>query len=313
MCGIWGLVSVGRELEARTLTGMVRKLMVLSESRGKEAAGIAIASRGDVSVFRRASAATKMITTPEYHAFWKRSFAPEAGTFAAMGHSRLVTNGTAMRPNNNQPVVGKGLVTVHNGIVVNVDELWKQHPELTCKTQVDTEVLVALMELYQKTETLENAVRKAFREISGMASTLNLFAGCGQFVAATNNGSLYYVVSAGGKTVLFASESLTLDRLIRTSGAGKQCFAGSEIRQLRAGEALLVSLDTLEPKLFRLNEDTAITAAPCAAREVEIHIDQDPDVPFSSPSEHAFLPASIIMRLRSTRSRFKTSGAARGA
>ena len=37
MCGIWGLVSVDHELNPKTIDRMVRNLMVLSESRGKEA------------------------------------------------------------------------------------------------------------------------------------------------------------------------------------------------------------------------------------------------------------------------------------
>ena len=162
-----------------------------------------------------------MISTPE--------------RFAAIGHSRLVTNGAAMHPDNNQPVVGNGLATVHNGIIVNVDELWKEHPQLTCRTQVDTEVFVALMEAYQKAEPLENAVRKVFHDIFGMASTLNLFAGSGRFIAATNNGSLYSVVSDSGKTIVFASESLTLDRLIRSGSDIRRLFSIGEVRQLHAG------------------------------------------------------------------------------
>ena len=292
MCGIWGLVSIGNELHPKTIDGMVHKLMVLSESRGKEAAGIAMASRGGASVFRRASAATKMLTTPEFHSFWKRSFDFSAGSFAAIGHSRLVTNGAAMHPDNNQPVVGKGLVTVHNGIIVNVDELWTQHPELTCRTQVDTEVFVALLEEYQKTEPLETAVRKVFGEIFGMASTLNLFADSGRFVAATNNGSLYRVMSVSGKTAVFASESLTLDRLIRSCGDEiKQLFSGSEVKQLRAGDALMLSLTGMEPVEFRLDGEAPVSAAPGGTHDVKISVDQDRDVSIQSPYEHPFVPS----------------------
>ena len=289
MCGIWGLVSTGHELNPKTIDRLVRDLMVLSESRGKEAAGIAMASRDGVSVFRRASAASKMIATPAYHSFWKRSFDFSAGTFAAIGHSRLVTNGAAMHPNNNQPVVGKGLVTVHNGIIVNVDDLWKQHPELTCRTQVDTEVFVALMEAYQKTEPLENAVRKVFHDIFGMASTLNLFADSGRFVAATNNGSLYCVMSDSGKTIVFASESLTLHRLIRSGGETKRLFSTGKIRQLRAGDALLLSLTDMEPEFFRMDEDMAVSSAPDKTHEVSINIDQDKDLLIQSPYDHPFV------------------------
>ncbi len=150
MCGIWGLVSSGDGLDREAIEAVVSKLLVLSESRGKEAAGVAITSHSGVAVFKRASAASAMIKTKAYHTFWDQAFHPDATAFSAIGHSRLVTNGSALHPNNNQPVAGKGLMTVHNGILVNVDDLWQNHPELTRHAEVDTEAFVALLRNIKK-------------------------------------------------------------------------------------------------------------------------------------------------------------------
>ena len=42
MCGIWGIVSNKKMLSANVLTDIMKKMMLLSESRGKEAAGVKI-------------------------------------------------------------------------------------------------------------------------------------------------------------------------------------------------------------------------------------------------------------------------------
>ena len=275
MCGIWGLISNGDGLNRGIIEGIVKKLLILSESRGKEAAGIAMTSKDGVRVFKRASAASHMIHTDAYRVFWNRSFDPSSGSFAAIGHSRLVTNGSALKPENNQPVAGTGVVTVHNGILVNIDALWQNHPELTRHAEVDTEAFVALLEAYQKKDSLENAVRKTFAEISGMASTLNLFVNCNRFVAATNNGSLYRVVSRSGKTAAFASESLTLVRLIQGNAAARRLFDPAAITQLHAADVFLLSIDTMESHSFRLSTALEPSNEPEKLSKVSIEIDQD--------------------------------------
>ena len=44
----------------------------------------------------------------------------------AFGHARLVTNGSQLNDSNNQPVVKDDIICIHNGIVVNADDLWKK-------------------------------------------------------------------------------------------------------------------------------------------------------------------------------------------
>lgn len=290
MCGIWGLVSSGDGLGREAIEGIVNKLLVLSESRGKEAAGVAMTSKSGAAVFKRATAASSMIHMAAYNAFWNQAFDPGSSTFAAIGHSRLVTNGSALHPNNNQPVAGRGLVSVHNGILVNVDTLWQNHPELTRHAEVDTEAFVALLEAHQVVESLEDAVRSTYDEISGMASTLNLFVNSGRFVAATNNGSLYRVVSRSGKTAAFASESLTLARLIQRNEDARKLFDPAAITQLRAGDVFLLTLDTIESRAVTLSGKSEPSNAPDTLRAVSIEIDQDPHPPETAVIAPEFLP-----------------------
>ena len=47
------------------------------------------------------------------------------------GHSRLVTNGTQLNSDNNQPVVKDNIIGIHNGIIVNSDSLWMSNSLIT--------------------------------------------------------------------------------------------------------------------------------------------------------------------------------------
>ena len=65
----------------------------------------------------------------------------------AFGHARLVTNGTQLEDANNQPVIKDDIICIHNGIVVNVDELWSNHKKLNREHEIDTEVIPALVRM----------------------------------------------------------------------------------------------------------------------------------------------------------------------
>ena len=50
--------------------------------------------------------------------------------FLVLGHSRLQTNGQSEINTNNQPVVKDGAVGIHNGIIVNDNDLWNAYPSI---------------------------------------------------------------------------------------------------------------------------------------------------------------------------------------
>ena len=131
MCGIWGIVKKKKSISAEVIELMIKDLMLLSESRGKEAAGMA--------VMKRSMAANRLLKTEEYGDFihWNINKGEE---LLILGHSRLITNGT--EPENNQPVVKHKIAMVHNGIIVSDKELWDRNQDLKREYEVDTEVMV---------------------------------------------------------------------------------------------------------------------------------------------------------------------------
>lgn len=254
MCGIFGFATNESVNNAAFMKKAAKRLLCLSESRGKEASGVAFFRNGAAGVFKRALPSHELIKEADYRAFMDANILDGSTFTALIGHSRLVTNGSSSNADNNQPVVKNGTITVHNGIIVNVDELQKANPDIRLLEQVDTEMFSALLEKRLQNEGIQRAASGCYGEIRGMASTLNLLVDYGVLLAATNNGSLYYCFSKNGRSVVFASERPTVVEFIRTnSGAGSR-FEDCDIKQLAAGEGVSVELATMEHSLFCLSQ-----------------------------------------------------------
>ena len=257
MCGIWGIITHGKSCDRKSMEKIIEKLFLLSEVRGKDAAGIAVMSQRELNVFKRPQTAEIMLKDKKYHAFIEKNLSGGRirEGIAVIGHSRMVTNGTSGRADNNQPISRENMITVHNGIIVNADKLWKAHPELKRMYEVDTEIFVELCERYRLEMDTQEAVCKIYKDISGMASTLNLFADTGRVIAATNNGSLYYCISRDQFFIVFASERMILEKLIKKEATLNQHFAIESIKQMYPMEAIEVDPFKGKMRKFSLKEE----------------------------------------------------------
>lgn len=217
MCGIWGIVNRGAAISQQQIEKIIKELFILSETRGKEASGFAFKTGKNIHIMKRDIEASKLIRSNEYKKMIHKCFS-ECTTkdFMIIGHSRLVTNGTAHDDENNQPIYVNDLVTVHNGIIVNCDKLWEQNTGLKKESEVDTEIFAKLCKKYICCGmSPQDTILKIYSEIEGMASTITLFGNSNILVCASNNGSLYYMVSKDQKLILIASERLIMQRLWR--------------------------------------------------------------------------------------------------
>lgn len=242
-------------------------LFKLSESRGKEASGIAAITDESITTFKKAISSSKLTKTEEYKTIFKtitdRPTNNNVKTgFAFIGHSRLVTNGQSELNSNNQPVVKDGAVAIHNGIIVNDKELWSSFPELTKKFDVDTEVFLALLQMFRKTKPLLESVKNTFLRIEGSASVAVLFNDLNHILFATNTGSLYTCKSINETMLLFASEKYILKQLIKKSHLEK-IFYENSIKQIKPRHGYLVNIYSLKETKFTLDsytEDTSLIA-----------------------------------------------------
>jgi hypothetical protein len=250
MCGIFGVVAgagsdIGREEFDRLLT----RLFLTSESRGKEAAGAAFCSGSNIQVIRKALPASELLAHEEYKRFRDDALAqlasPVAGALAVIGHARLVTNGLQGIDANNQPVVKGGVVCVHNGIIVNEPQLWAEQPALVKESDVDTEVVAAMLDqAIASGISVASAASSVFGRIYGEASLAVLFSARQSMLLATNTGSLFLVADVSRKVAFYCSEAAIARKVIeQMGGSWKACT----VTQLKANTALLIDLTTAQP------------------------------------------------------------------
>lgn len=244
MCGIFGVVATPQStLSTKELKRISRDLFLLSESRGREAAGIAVVKQKEISVFKSPRPASQLIKDAKFRRLWDSVSLPTA----FVGHARLVTNGSMESNANNQPVIKNGIVAVHNGIIVNDEKLWQKHAQLHRDFEVDTEVLLALVAAYRNAgQTIAQALSEAYNEVEGTASVALLFEERDVIALATNNGSLHMIVGDG--FVIFASERLILGRLAHMHAFLRR----NSTEQLAAGRGCVIDLATAHLTRFNL-------------------------------------------------------------
>ena len=183
MCGIVGYVGK-KEVVPVVIEGL-RRL----EYRGYDSAGIAVAGNGEGLQIRRAEG--KLRNLEEVI-----RLKPLDGTYG-IGHTRWATHGRPTEENAHphRDCSGK-IVVVHNGIVENYLSLKRRLKEEGHKftTETDTEVIAHLIENhYLKTgnghrPSLEDAVRKAVKELAGVFALVVIAVDDPNKIVAARNG-----------------------------------------------------------------------------------------------------------------------------
>lgn len=251
MCGILGVATKeNSKIKSSSLRAITNSLFKISESRGKEATGIAIRTKEAISVYKKPLPASQIIRSPRYNEILNENIQKRPLTI--IGHSRLVTNGLQTLNDNNQPVIKDGAVGVHNGIVTNVKELFKKFSAIKRKYDVDTEIILGLIQLLTKEKkSLIKAVKNTFNRIKGSASIAVFFENSPYLLLATNTGSLYTCKEKG--VFIFASERHILETLLKNPPL-KNILDPKKILKIKPQQAYLINLNNLNIKKFELNE-----------------------------------------------------------
>ncbi|MCH8331259.1 MAG: hypothetical protein IH946_07740 [Bacteroidetes bacterium] len=264
MCGIFGVISnKGVATGFDQTKSIIDSLFQLSESRGKESAGISVKDviGNKIWVLKEDIPASDLIKKKYYKNFFKQavnsSFDAQQCTspISIMAHSRLVTNGTQENNTNNQPVIKDGVVMIHNGIVTNVNELWDKYQDvLERKYEVDTEVLASLIRYKLKESgNLITAIQSAFSEMEGAASVAITTDDTNTFALATNTGSLYYWISDDKSLLVFASEEYIMRMLLEKEKLSS-LFGNADIHWLAPQRGMQITFDDFRITSFELDK-----------------------------------------------------------
>lgn len=222
MCGIFGVVS-NSKIDKKKL----QKVVSHSKQRGKDSSGLIHFSNFKYKINRADYDVEKLLK--KVNVF---------DSNVVLGHSRLITNGLE----DNQPVIRGTICAIHNGIIVNEDEIWSK---ISVKRQlkIDSETIVAIAEDFLnnngKIEEVSSEILKLCR---GVVSCALLLPKYGKLILFSNNGSLY--VGKDEDKTYFASESY-----------GLQLIGCKDIHQIKE-ESLIIEVPVSEESFSIVDENT---------------------------------------------------------
>lgn len=157
MCAIFGVLDYKGNLEAVQRLRLVKALGTSAEVRGIDATGIAFFQRNKLCIQKAAKPAHKM----------KYRIPSEARYI--MGHTRMTTQGSANKNQNNHPFSGKAGGTVfalaHNGMLHN-DRGLRFEYDLP-KTDIETDSYVAVQLIEQQKELTFDSLRTMAEAVEG--------------------------------------------------------------------------------------------------------------------------------------------------
>lgn len=223
MCGIFGIIS-----KTKISPQEFKRLAKHSEQRGRDSSGLFLYKGDRVEIHRATIAISDLL----------RDVSLKNVPFA-MGHSRLITNGLA----DNQPVFRDSICLIHNGIVVNNDELWETVSKER-KQEIDTEIIAAIAaDTLDAEEPIEKISTNVLRACRGVVACALALPKLGKLCLFSNNGSLY--TATDGESMYFASERYPLEQLEL-----------SEIKQIKEHVVFDIPKSSTEPSVNDHNSRT---------------------------------------------------------
>ena len=199
MCGIVGYIGPKRVVPL-ILDGL-RRL----EYRGYDSAGIAVVGESGKLEVRRAPGKLRNLEE-------SIRITPLEGLYG-IGHTRWATHGRPTEENAHPHRDCKGeIVVVHNGIIENYVELKTQLIAEGHKfvTETDTEIIAHLIEKFSKGASLEDAVLKTVKAMTGAYALVTLSTKDPQKIVAARLGPP--IVLGIGEGEFFVASDIPADR-----------------------------------------------------------------------------------------------------
>lgn len=218
MCCLFGFVDYGHQLTRKQRSRLLSVLSAACEDRGTDATGIAYNFDGRQHIFKRPIPA---------HLMWYR--VPLEAT-VVMGHTRMTTQGSALRNENNHPFWGRvgntNFALAHNGILYNDKILQKEFNLPASKIETDSYVAVQLVEKIGKMDF--EGLQAMAEELEGSFTITSLTEKDELYFVKGNNPMCIYHYPAAKLYVYASTEEILKKAMLQT--------------QLRLGKAEKVNL-----------------------------------------------------------------------
>ena len=197
MCGIFGIISEeGLKIKNVLTKKEFNFFLSHAERRGKDSCGYVSIYNSNISIVKRDKEITSVL-----------NYKKVKETNICFGHSRLITNGLK----DNQPVILEDNLVIHNGIVVNADELFGQS-KLQRRYGIDSEIILSIFNKYRKDGlSIKNSVEKVLDKCKGTISAVVFSRSDNKLILFSNNGSLY--TGERNNSLFFSSEEFPLKTL----------------------------------------------------------------------------------------------------
>ena len=191
MCGIFGISSKDKINKSELL-----QLAKLAQQRGKDSSGLIQFKKENYKIYRSDNSIMELAKEINL-----------SDSKILLGHSRLITNGHS----DNQPVVKENVYVLHNGIIVNCEELWAELSS-TRENMIDTEILAALtIDHINNGKSIDTLASYILKKCKGVVSCAIALPEQGKLIVFSNNGSLY--IGSKNEDFYFASEEHSLKTL----------------------------------------------------------------------------------------------------
>ena len=203
MCCLFGLMDCRGYFGAKKKAHILSLLASECEERGTDATGIAYCTNGHLNIYKRPAAAHEL------------RFRIPGDSRVIMGHTRMATQGNAVRNRNNHPFTGNAaggkFALAHNGILYN-DRLLRCTNDLP-RTKIETDSYIAVQLIEQKKALDFSSLKYMAEQVEGtFAFTVldeheNLY-----FVKGDNPLCLYHYTRYG--VYIYASTETILKRAL---------------------------------------------------------------------------------------------------
>ena len=207
MCCLFGMIDYRHSLSPKQMNRILSVLATACEDRGTDATGIAYNDNGHLRIYKRPKAAHKM------------HFNVPQNVHVVMGHTRMMTQGSAKKNYNNHPFLGHvksgDFALAHNGVLYN-DETLREVLHLPY-TKIETDSYIAVQLIESKKALDFNSLKTMAEELMG-SFTFTVLDGQDNvyFVRGDNPMALYHFPRLG--LYLYASTEGILQKALKRLG-----------------------------------------------------------------------------------------------